>query len=124
MSTEPRRGKKKRSHANSGPKKSLPQHDGVSLPRSRNRQLIRSNVALVRVVPLDPDELGAAAVDLPQVEPLADLLDEVLVLDGPAARLPPVPLPVEVPLGDALDRVLAVGANLDVLGDVDRLQGA
>jgi phage head maturation protease len=47
-----------------------------------------------------------------------------LVLDGAIACLPAVPLPVDVPLGDALDRILAVGADLEVLLQVDDLEGA
>lgn len=73
---------------------------------------------------LDPDELGPAAFALPLLEPVADRLDEVLILDGPVARFPPVSLPVDVPLCYALDRVLAIGADLDVLGHADGFKGA
>jgi hypothetical protein len=86
--------------------------------------VIRGDIAWIRVVPLDPDELGAPALGLPLFQLVADQLYKVLVLDGPGTRLPAVLLPVDVPLGDALDRVLAVGADLDVLGEADAFEGA
>ena len=81
-------------------------------------------VAPVRIVPFNPDKLGTPAVGLPLVEFVADLLDDILVLDGSCGRLPAVLLPVDVPLGDALDRVLAVGADLAVLSEVKDFEGA
>ncbi len=81
-------------------------------------------VAPVRVVPFDPDKLGAPAVGLPLVKFVADLLDDILVLDGSRGRLPAVLLPVDVPFGDALNRILAVGADLAILGEVEDFEGA
>lgn len=94
----------------------------VSLPCAINRQTICSNIALICIVPLDPDELRPAALALPLLEPVSDRLYEILVLDGPAARFPSVPLPVDVPFCYALDRIFAVGADLDVLGIINGLE--
>lgn len=73
---------------------------------------------------LDPDELGPPALGLPLIEPVAHELNKILVLDGPAACFPAVAFPVDVPLRNALDRVLAVSTNLEVLFQVDDLEGA
>ena len=86
--------------------------------------MVRGNVARIRSMTLDPDELCLAAFALPLLELVPNGLDEVLVFDGTLARLPPVFLPVYVPFCHALDRIFAVGADLQILGDVDGLEGA
>jgi hypothetical protein len=86
--------------------------------------VIGGDITLVCVMTLDPDELGSPTLGLPLIEPVAHELDKILVLDGAAACSPAIAFPVDVPLRNALDRVLAVSTNLEVLFQVDDLEGA
>lgn len=95
-----------------------------SLLRAFHRQPICSDITLVRVVSFDPNELSAAALGLSLFQLVSHLLDEILVFYGPGTCHPTITLPVDVPLGNTLDRVLAVGANFNILGEIDCLKGA
>lgn len=84
--------------------------------RAFDRQHIRSDVAFVRPVPLNPDELGLGGLPIARVDLLADGHNQILVGDLLPLGVPPLVLhPLFVPRRHAVDCVLTVGAELAIL---------